>query len=523
MNCDRCDKSFATQKLFRKHRSDMAGPCADWRHTPSQAQSARTPVDKHFGISAFDNGPVVVTGYVDLDKPRDEVVVVPTYEDCASSESGTIDSDDGVKCHDCKRIFNSMGAYNNHMLGCTPVLTSNKTRGVRQATVSSSSPVIVGHNSAAIRVQQPSLSRGRGNFRGRPGPLRAPSAPKMAPPAPRQPLQYQASLSSRPMPVQTRMNIPPQQLPPMPASVNMGGVEELDQARQVQAKTLRLLIQSDIFILIDGKINVCELSWSRIGVARQRELIAMLDSMCHLPRILQGEYIPAPKAFRDENNAPYQSTDFKPSPIRNPMKPGLGAVAISCSKVMLADGCQEVVKIAAVDLLTCRVLMNHLVCTNPHAEVKDWYSPVTGLFSWNDMEGARKAGYKVFKGWSAAREALHKFVDNETIIVGHNLRSDLDALRMIHGRAVDIAKIVEKAAQGPLSKAQLALDGLCRDYATIKLRSDPEYGRDSLMNAFAVREFGLWAIKNNDKLVSVARQKSREYQLVMPRAAVAVA
>jgi hypothetical protein len=37
----------------------------------------------------------------------------------------------------------------------------------------------------------------------------------------------------------------------------------------------------------------------------------------------------------------------------------------------------------------------------------------------------------------------------DTIIVGHTLRSDLEALRMIHGRAVDMAKIVQKAANGP--------------------------------------------------------------------------
>jgi hypothetical protein len=301
--------------------------------------------------------------------------------------------------------------------------------------------------------------------------------------------------------------------------MNMGGAAELDQAKHIQAKILRLLIQADIFIQHDGKMNVCNIDWTRIGVAKQHGVVAMLDAMCHLPKVLQGEYIPVPKAFKEDYNAQYLFSDFKPSPGRNAAKPGLGAVALSCNKVVLADGRQEAVKIAAVDLVTCRILMNHLVCTDPHAEVQNWYSPVTGLFSWKDMEEARKAGYKVFKGWAGARDALHKFVDCETIIVGHNLRSDLDALRMIHGRAVDIAKVVEKAAHGPLSKAQLALDSLCRDYPSIVLRSDPEYGRDSLMNAFAIREFVLWAIKNNEKLALVAKQKSREYQLVMPRAA----
>jgi hypothetical protein len=39
------------------------------------------------------------------------------------------------------------------------------------------------------------------------------------------------------------------------------------------------------------------------------------------------------------------------------------------------------------------------------------------------------------------------------------------------------------------------------------------------MNALAVREFGLWAIKNKERLASIAKQKSRDYQIIMPRSA----
>lgn len=190
--------------------------------------------------------------------------------------------------------------------------------------------------------------------------------------------------------------------------------------------------------------------------------------------------------------------------------------------MVLGDGRQEVVKVAAVDLITCRILMNHLVCTDPHAQVTDWRSTMTGLFSWRDMDGALQAGYKIFKGWSAVRCALQKYVDSETIIVGHDLRSDLDALRLVHGRAVDIAKVVEKAANGPLNKAQLSLDKLCQAYPGVTLKNDAKYGRDCLMNAFAVREVGLWAIKNKEKLERDARQESLDYQGTRP-AAVAVA
>jgi hypothetical protein len=328
-------------------------------------------------------------------------------------------------------------------------------------------------------------------------------------------------------PIIAAVQIPHAQLPvnapvQLPSrSHNVGGVLEMEQAKYIQGKILRLLIQSDIFIHHDGKMSVSGIHWTRIGVERQPDVIGMFDAICHLPKALQGEYLPAPNAFNSDYKVPYPASEFESSTARDRNKPGLGVVALACGKVVLADGLQEIVKIAAVDLVTCRVLLNHFICTSGTAQVKNWRSNETGLFSWNDMEQARKLGYKVFRGWSAARSALSKFIDKETIIVGHNLRSDLDCLRMVHGRAVDIAKVAEKAARGPLAKPQLSLESLCRDLPAVALTSDPKYGRDMLMNAFAVREMGLWLIKNTEAFERKLRQKSLDYQVIMPRTAAA--
>jgi hypothetical protein len=314
---------------------------------------------------------------------------------------------------------------------------------------------------------------------------------------------------------------PARNLTAPPAVREPGGPLEIQQAKYLGDKILSLLIQSDIFIHNNGSITVCGIDWTRIGVERQPELIGMFDSMCHLPTIIQHEFVPHPKAFLSDYQLPYPSADFEPSPPRDGAQPGLGIVALACSKIALADGLEEVVKISAIDVMTGRILMNHLVCTDPTVHVKDWRSSETGLFSWDDMEHARTLNYKVFKGWSAARSALWKYVDKDTIVVGHNLRSDLDALRMVHGRAVDVAKVAEKAAKGPLSKAQLSLDSICRDFPAKHLKSDPGYGRDTLMNAFGIREMGLWVLKNKEPFEKKIRQRSLEYQRVMPRAAAA--
>ncbi|KAF1929169.1 uncharacterized protein M421DRAFT_61217 [Didymella exigua CBS 183.55] len=305
--------------------------------------------------------------------------------------------------------------------------------------------------------------------------------------------------------------------PPLPTSHNISDALEMEQAKFLCSKTLRLLLQTDVFIHHDGKMSVGGIDWTRISVDRQPDVTGMFNDMCHLPRILQSlEYVPAPKTFATEYTAQYPVAEFESAPTRNPAKPALDIIAMYCSKIVLANVCQEVVKIAAVDVLTCRVLMSHLVCNNPHARVVNWHPATTGLSSFQDMEDARQAGYRVLKGWTAARSALFKFVDKETIIVGHNLRAELDALRIIHGRAIDIAKVVESAAKGPLSKAQVSLDSWCRDVANVaRLETDPVFGRDCLVNAFAVREIGLWTIKNKEKLEQVAKQKTKEYQLVM--------
>lgn len=299
-------------------------------------------------------------------------------------------------------------------------------------------------------------------------------------------------------------------------NTNIGSIADIEQANEIHHRTLRLLIQSDI--LIQSKsIVIDNLSWSRITCANQGQILGTLDTMCHLPKQLQGEYLPGPKTFKDENQAHYGLADFKSFSAREAAKPGLGAVVIVCSKVALVDGRQEVVKIAAVDFATGGILMNHLVCTDPRLSVTDWRERDTGLSSWNDLEAARQAGYKVFKGWSSARAALHKYVDSETIIIGYNLRADLDVLRIIHGRGVDIIKVVEKAGNGSFTKLQLALDGLCRDTTARVPGVHDKYGRNPLLDAFAVRELLLWKTKDQKGFETMAKRRVAEAQLVAKR------
>jgi hypothetical protein len=314
--------------------------------------------------------------------------------------------------------------------------------------------------------------------------------------------------ASQPPPQHTQMA--PVSLQGAPTAT-VAGLDELNQARQVCEKIMRLVLQSDVLIYHTGKMTCSDIDWTRIPSAKQGEVVDMFSSLCHLPPKFKNEFVPAPITYKDEYISTYPAAEFQLSPELSVSTGALPVVAISCSKVILSNDIQEAVKIAAVDVVSCRIFMNHFICTDPKNPVKRWNSNTTGLNGYHDIEAARQDGYKVFKGWTAARAALWKFISSDTVLVGWNIRADLDSLRMIHGRAVDIAKTFEKAAGGPLSKPQVSLESLCRDLPAIKLTNHPIYGRDALQNAFAAREVGLWMLKNKDKLTKIAKQKALDY------------
>ncbi|KAF2447086.1 hypothetical protein P171DRAFT_430023 [Karstenula rhodostoma CBS 690.94] len=307
-------------------------------------------------------------------------------------------------------------------------------------------------------------------------------------------------------------------LPPAYASNDLpiGGPAEIDQANELQGKTMRMLITADIAIRHDGNIVYDGVAWRRIGVARQNEAVGMFDELVHLRRLSkQGQakqHVSHPTTFQKDFVGDYLGSDFEQLP--EPRNGSLSVIALCCSKVLLENRCEEVVKIAAVDVPTGRPLMSYLVCTSATEKVRDWRATLTGLSSFQDFEAARTQKFKILKGWMAARAALGKFVDQNTIILGYNLRSDLDALRIRHGRCVDLIKLVEKAAENrPLSRKQLRLETLLRDLLEVRLPTDL-FGRDCLQDAFAVRGLALLYLKDNAKFVTYAREKAREYGLL---------
>ncbi|KAH7116787.1 hypothetical protein B0J11DRAFT_592802 [Dendryphion nanum] len=295
-----------------------------------------------------------------------------------------------------------------------------------------------------------------------------------------------------------------------------GGSDDVQEAENICGKIMRLDLQMDLSILHTGRISCDGIEWTRVPTAKYDGIRSMFDSLCNIPKHLQAEHpIPYAKAFLKHHVLMSPTGSFTTSPDVSENSTILDVISISCSRIVMAGNTFEAVKIAVIDVLSGRVLMNNFVCTDPDAPVSNWNTLVTGISSYQDFEDARLHGYKVFKGWDAVRKAMYTFVDKRTVIVGHNLREDLDTLRMIHGRGIDIPRFIEKVANGPLSVQQLSLDSVVRDLLpNKKLTTHITFGRDPLQNTFASREVILWYIKNVDKFTKWAKSTSLCYQRV---------
>ncbi len=120
------------------------------------------------------------------------------------------------------------------------------------------------------------------------------------------------------------------------------------------------------------------------------------------------------------------------------------AVALDCEMAGCGDGSSELVYVCAVDVFTGETLLQGFV--SPAARVVDWRTRYSGV-SAAAVCAARSRG-AALRGWKAARAALWRVVDARTVLVGHALWNDLDALRMVHTRVVDTSLLVQAAVRG---------------------------------------------------------------------------
>lgn len=113
------------------------------------------------------------------------------------------------------------------------------------------------------------------------------------------------------------------------------------------------------------------------------------------------------------------------------------AVGIDCEMGYTTFG-MELIRVTIVDWSTNETILDR--CVYPYGDVLDLNTRFSGISTLQngieDSEGKTIHPTVTFK---EARDLLLKYVNRNTIIIGHGLENDLNALRLIHHKVVDTA------------------------------------------------------------------------------------
>ncbi|KAF8251314.1 hypothetical protein K440DRAFT_487289, partial [Wilcoxina mikolae CBS 423.85] len=189
------------------------------------------------------------------------------------------------------------------------------------------------------------------------------------------------------------------------------------------------------------------------------------------------------------------------------------AVTLDCEMAgVVGNVGQVVVLLCAADYLTGETIINKLV--QPTSRVVDWRTRVSGVTK-QTMADAIACG-EALAGWREAREELWKYVDEDTVLIGHSLQNDLDVLKVIHANVVDSAILARNAVN---SGGRLwGLKGLCEELLGVDVQTNGMRGHDCLEDVMATREVVLCCTREPGKLQGWAEEaRAREEALKVQR------
>ncbi len=196
--------------------------------------------------------------------------------------------------------------------------------------------------------------------------------------------------------------------------------------------------------------------------------------------------------------------EFLQTPAASAGEPKFRAVALDCEMAGIAGGAGEVILLCVTDYVTGALLLNRLVC--PREKITQMRSSIHGISKYT-LDNAILQG-QALSGWEEARSELWKYIDNNTILVGHALEHDLDALRIIHPRIVDSA-ILSRNAVG-IRRIRCGLQTLCSEILNVEIRKNNGGIHDCLEDVLATREVVLFCTRNKEAFQSWAEVKERE-------------
>ncbi|KAB8222266.1 ribonuclease H-like domain-containing protein [Aspergillus novoparasiticus] len=253
--------------------------------------------------------------------------------------------------------------------------------------------------------------------------------------------------------------------------------------------------------------------------AEQELVYADLLTKCHslvrlhkqgytMPSLAQGDQVNSKKAT-------IARCHFLETPVLN-LYGARRAVVIDCEMVQVRRWQREVAFLSAVDFLTGEVLINNYV--RPSGKVTDWTTRISGITPAAMAEAVARG--QALDGWQSARQELYKYIDSQTILIGHSLNSDLDVLGIYHSRVVDSVILASEAVFGYSSafKRLYGLKTLSEVFLKLQIQSD-NHPHVCLEDTLATRDVVLSFLRNpeglevwagNAKAKYDAEQKQRE-------------
>ncbi|XP_057974924.1 small RNA degrading nuclease 1 isoform X2 [Malania oleifera] len=132
-------------------------------------------------------------------------------------------------------------------------------------------------------------------------------------------------------------------------------------------------------------------------------------------------------------------------------------VAIDCEMVLCEDGSEALVRVCVVDR-NLQVKLHEFV--KPNKGVADYRTKITGVTA-KDLDGVTCSLVDIQK-------SMKKILSHGTILVGHSLNNDLQALRIDHAKVIDTSLIFKYWDQ-PLSRRPSLYD-LCKSVLGYEVR-----------------------------------------------------
>ncbi|KAI1843435.1 hypothetical protein JX265_013317 [Neoarthrinium moseri] len=237
-----------------------------------------------------------------------------------------------------------------------------------------------------------------------------------------------------------------------------------------------------------------------------------------IPRLAQKKFL-TPSNYgswaRLSTSPGMNPADFIVAPARS-NRLSRRVVALDCEMVSVLHGRpqdkgerSELAQLCAIDVLTGEVLIDKLI--RPRERVTNWRTRWSGV-SWAAILAASSSG-RLLHGWKSARTELLRYIDSDTILIGHDIIGDVQILRLAHANIVDTSVQTAEAVWGEAERFDRiwSLKDLAKSLTNLSIQAGKK-GHDCVEDTFATREVALWCIRCPKELEAWANRTRADLQ-----------